>query len=455
MDLNKLLKNQKEFFRSNITTQVKFRLIHLLKLKEALLNNEQKIYSALKEDLGKSEEEAFLSEFSQCIKEINYFIKNLNHLSKPEKVKTSLVNFKSTAYIYKNPFGVCLIISTWNYPFFLSLIPLIGCIASGNTCILKLHPFSSNSNKVIQDILEETFESNYVKAIDGSETVLNELLDLDFDYIFATGGEYLGKLVYKKASDKLTKVTLELGGKNPCIIHNDANIKIACKRISYGKLLNSGQTCLAPDVLYVHSKIKDEFIKELKSTVREIYSNDPLNFKHISKIINENNFDRLVNIINNYKENIVLGGKYNRDTLKISPTIIDGGDTIPHEIFGPIFQIKTYDVLDDLIYKLKTSPSPLALYLFTESKVIINKCLSIPFGGGCINDTLLHIAENSYPFGGFKNSGIGNYRGKFSYDTFTHQKSILMKSTKIDISSKYPNHKNYNLNTLKSIFKIK
>lgn len=455
MNLNKLLENQKELFRSDITTQKKFKIIHLLKLKKALIKNEQRIYSALFEDLNKSKEEAYLSEFSQCIKEINYFLRKIGKLSRPKKVRTSLINFKSNGYVHKVPFGSCLIISTWNYPFFLSLIPLIGCIASGNTCILKLHPFSKHSNEVIHDILKDAFESNYVKSIDGDEDILDELLDLDFDHIFATGSESLGKKVYKKSSDKLIKVTLELGGKNPCIVHNDSNIKIACKRIAYGKLLNSGQTCLAPDILYVHSKIKDEFINTLIKTIKDMYSEDPMSFKHTSKIINENSFNRLIDIINNYKENILFGGDYNKNTLRISPTIIDEGEIISQEIFGPIFQIKSYNLLDGLINKLKNSPPPLALYLFTENKVIISKFLSVPFGGGCINDTLLHITEGGFPFGGIKNSGIGNYRGKYSFDTFTHKKSILMKSTKIDISSKYPNHKNYNLDKLKTILKIK
>ncbi|BAK80727.1 aldehyde dehydrogenase family protein [Candidatus Arthromitus sp. SFB-rat-Yit] len=455
MSIEKIFYAQKEFFNSDATISVNFRIINLTKLKKELLKNEYEIYTALHKDLGKSEEDSFVSEFSHCINEINYFIKNLRSLSKPKRVRTSIINFKSKAYIHKKPYGVCLIISCWNYPLYISLMPLIGALASGNTCILKLHTLNPNTNKLIEKIIKEVFEKCYVFTISKDEYEINKLLDLDFDYIFATGNPNFGKLVYEKASKNLIPVTLELGGKNPCIVHSDCEIDTSCKRIIHGKFLNSGQTCLAPDILYVNSKIKDKFIDRMIFYIKDLYSENPLNFKHYSKIINESHFLRLIKIIEDNREEIIFGGEYSKDKLKISPTLIDKEEIIPHEIFGPILQIKYYDILDGLIHSLKCSPPPLALYLFTSNKTIINRFLNIHFGGGCINDTLVHICENNLPFGGIKNSGIGYYHRKYSFDTFTYNKSLLIKSNKIDIKSRYPNNKNYNLKFLKLLLKNK
>ena len=251
MSIKSIFYSQKEFFNEEATLPINFRMVNLIKLKKELLKNENEIYTALYEDLGKSKEDAFISEFSHCLNEINYFIKNLRSLSKPKKVKTSFINFKSKAYIYKKPYGVCLIISCWNYPLYLSLMPLIGAIASGNTCILKLHPLSHNTNKLIEKILREIFEKCYIFSTYGDENELNELLDLNFDYIFGTGNPNFGKLIYEKSSKNLIPITLELGGKNPCIVHDDCKIDVSCKRIVHGKFLNSGQTCLAPDIIYI------------------------------------------------------------------------------------------------------------------------------------------------------------------------------------------------------------
>lgn len=452
MNIKHLFNEQKIFFNQDTTIPINFRILHLTKLKKCLLEHEYEIYDALNKDLGKSKEDSFVSEFSYCIKEINFFIKKTNKFSKPKRIKTSFINFKSRGYIYRKPYGVCLIISCWNYPLLLSLTPLIGALSAGNTCMLKLHPFTPNTNKIIEKIIRNVFEKCYVSAISGDECTLDELFELNFDYIFATGSPNLGKYIYKKSSEKLTPMTLELGGKNPCIVHIDSNLDIASRRIAHGKFLNAGQTCLAPNTLYVNEKIKDEFVKKLKETINEMYSNDPMNFIHYSKIVNENNFNRLTKIIEDNKENIILGGESNSNTLKISPTLIDEGETIDEEIFGPILQIKSYKILDDLIHNFKNTDAPLAFYIFTNNKAIINKCLNIPFGGACINDTLVHVSEMNLPFGGLKNSGIGNYHGKSSFNTFTHEKSILIKSSKIDILSRYPNNKNYNLKFLKKIF---
>ncbi len=459
MSLEDILKSQKEFFYSDATMPVGFRLLQLCKLKNSLIKNQNELYTALYEDLEKSHEDTLSCEIGPCIKEINFFIKNLKSLCKPKRVRTSLINFKSKGYIYKKPFGVCLIISSWNYPILLSLLPLIGALASGNTCILKLHPLSKNTNKVIEKILFDTFERCYVKCVDGDKDTLDFLLSLDFDHIFATGNSNFGKYLYSKAGEKLIPVTLELGGKNPCIVHKDANLKLCCKRIVHGKFLNAGQTCLAPDYILVHKSIKDRFIELITETTTNMYSKNVLNFPHYSKIINEEHFNRLVKIIDTLKSRVIYGGNYDKDTLKISPTIIDTDGTYLHEleqeIFGPILDIKSYEIIDDVIYSLKQSPAPLALYLFSKNKILINKCLDIPFGGGCINDTVIHMTEQNIPFGGFRNSGIGNYHGIHSFNTFTNKKGILFKSNRIDVNLRYPNNKNYNFKTLKSIFRIK
>ena len=339
----------------------------------------------------------------------------------------------------------------------LSIVPLVGAIAGGNTCILKLHPFSKNSNEVIKKIISETFEHCYASCVKDDNIDLNSILNFDFDYIFSTSSSETGKFIASKASEKLIPITLELGGKNPCIVHKDCDISLACKRIAHGKFFNAGQTCLAPDYVLVHKAIKDEFVSQLKSTILSMYSVDPINFKHYSKIINLKNFDRLRNLINSQKENLIFGGEISQDNLKISPTLmnskIENSLLFKEEIFGPILEIKEYEVLDEVIYSIKKSPSPLAFYLFSNNKYLINKCLDIPFGGGCINDTLLHIMERKLPFGGFKNSGIGNYHGKYSFSTFTHEKSVLFKSTKINLNVRFPNHKNYNLKFLKRFFR--
>lgn len=459
MNLNDIFKSQKDFFYADTTIPINFRILHLLKLKKALIENENKIYDSLFKDLGKSKEDSFLSELSICIKEIDYFIKNLKKLSKPKKVKTSLINFKSKALIYKKPFGVVLIVSTWNYPLRLSILPLIGAISSGNTCMIKLHPYSKYTNKIINTIISNTFENCYVISIDGDMNILDSLLEFNFDYIFATGGEKIGKHILLKSHKNLIPTTLELGGKNPCILHNDANIELSSKRICQGKFLNSGQTCLSPDYIYVHKNIKNEFIEYLIKNIKDLFSENPLTSPHYSKIINNFHFDRLTNIIHNLKNNIIFGGEFNKESLKISPTIIDLNNSyseyLEDEIFGPILEIKTYESVDEIIYSLKHKTPPLSIYLFSNNKNLINKYLDIPFGGGCVNDTLLHAYETTLPFGGFKNSGFGNYHGKYSFDTFTHKKSILIKSNKIKVNSRYPNHKNYNLKTLKSILKTK
>lgn len=459
MNLKNIFESQKDFFYADTTMPINFRLLHLSKLKKSLIENEDKIYQALHKDLGKSKEESFISEFAPCIKKIDFFLKNLNSLSKPKKIKPSISNLRTKGFIYKKPFGVCLIVSSWNYPLVLSILPIVGALAGGNTCILKPHEFSKHTNEIINKIISEVFEQCYVKYFDGNLDILNSLLEFNFDYIFVTGNSETGKYISSKIYKNLTPTTFDIIKKNPCIVHNDANIEFTCKKIVYGKFLNAGQTHLATDYIWVHEKIKNEFIHTLIKTINYMFSEDPLNFKHYSKIINEIHFNRLINIIESLKDKVIFGGNYNKHSLKISPTIIDLDNIestfIKNEIFGPILEIKPYQIVDEVIYSLKYEEPPNALYLFSNNKTLINKCLEIPFNEGCINDTLLHgLTNNIYP-NNFKNNKIKKYYGEYLFNTFTHTKSILIKSSKKDIINQYPNSKNYNLKKLKSIFKIK
>lgn len=459
LNLKNIFESQRDFFYADTTMPINFRLLHLSKLKKSLIENEDEIYDALHKDLGKSKEESFISEFAPCIKKIDFFLKNLNSLSKPKKIKSSLSNFKAKGFIYKKPFGVCLIVSSWNYPLVLPLLPLIGALAAGNTCILKPHQFSKHTNEVINKIISDVFEQCYVKFLDGNSNILSSLLELNFDYIFATGNTDTGKYISSKTYKNLIPTTLDLIKKNPCIIHNDANIEFACKRIAHGKFLNAGQTHLATDYIWVHENIKTEFIQTLIKTIKFMFSDNPLNFKHYSKIINELHFDRLVKIIELLKDKIIFGGEYDKISLKISPTIIDLDNQeskfLENEIFGPILEIKSYQIVDEVIYSLKYEEPPHALYLFSNNKTLVNKCLEIPFSEGCINDTLLHGLKQNIYFNNFKRSKIRKYYGEHLFNTFTNKKSILIKSPKKDTINQYPNSKNYNLKKLKSIFKIK
>ncbi len=394
---------------------------------------------SLYSDLSKSNFESYTTEISIIYNELDYMIKNIKKFSKKKKVKTSIVHFPAKSFYKYEPLGVVLIISTWNYPFQLSLLPLISAIASGNTVILKTSELAVNSEIVLEKILS-VFDKKYICLIKGNEEINKSILEEKFDYIFFTGSSKVGKYVYEKASCNLTPVTLELGGKCPCIIDETANVKLACKRIVFGKLINCGQTCVAPDYLVINESLITDVVKYL-NYYKELFYNDCLNNNEYPKIINNKHHNRLVNLINNSK--VISGGKYNNDKIELTLVESNFNDEImKDEIFGPILPIITYKKIDDVINTIKLLDKPLALYIFSNNKINTNKILNeISYGGGCINDTIIHLANSNLSFGGVGNSGFGSYHGIDGFITFSHKKSIL-KRGKLDINIRYAPFKN-------------
>lgn len=440
MEINNLVKKQKEYFNSLETLSYEFRKNALLSLKKAIISNQLEIEEALFKDLGKNKVESYMAEIGIVLKEISFMLKHLKKFMKSKRVKTSLTDFPAKTKIMPYPYGVVLIMSPWNYPINLTLSPLVGVIASGNTCILKPSEYSENTSKVISKMIKSIFPEKYISVVTGDKIISQTLLDQNFDYIFFTGSKNVGKIVMEKASKNLTPVSLELGGKSPCIIDSSASLKVAARRIVFGKYLNAGQTCIAPDYIFIHHSIKEEFIEYFKEALIEQYGDNPLKNQDLCKIINQKHYNRLKELINN--QNIIIGGEYDDKLLKIAPTIIDNvtytNKIMEDEIFGPILPILVYNDIEEVINYINVNPSPLALYLFTNRKEIENKILkSCNFGGGCINDVIVHFANENLPFGGVGESGIGAYHGKNSFDTFTHYRSLIKKSNLIDIRFRY------------------
>ncbi len=449
-----VIQKQRQYFQSNKTKSLQFRINQLQKLKSVIKLNEALILEALHQDLGKSKYEGFISEIGILYDEINHMIKYLPKWSKVKKVKTPIVHFRSRSYLMREPYGVTLIISPWNYPFHLSINPLIGAIAGGNTAIIKPSEYSINTTKLLQSMMKEHFKEEYIAVITGGKEETNQLLNESFDYIFFTGSVPVGKIIMEKAAKHLTPVTLELGGKSPSIVCYDANIELAAKRIVFGKLFNAGQTCVAPDYLLVHRSIKDELIEKIIYFIEQFY-NEPLTNPLYPKIISNRHFNRLISLIKNKIP--LYGGAYNEEVLKIAPTLMTNvdldGPLMTDEIFGPILPIIEFQHLSEAIKIVSHNPNPLALYLFTQDKQIEKDiCQQIKFGGGCINDTLLHLATPYLPFGGVGNSGMGRYHGKASYETFTNQKSILKKKY-FDINLRYPPYTDNKFKKIKKLFK--
>ena len=379
-----------------------------------------------------------MCEIGLTLNHIRNAIKHLNKWMKPQRVKTEIFNFPGKSKIIKDPYGVTLIISPWNYPVLLALDPLIGAISGGNTSILKLSEYSPNTSRLLKDLINSNFDSSYIYAFDGDVEESNQILKLPFDFIFFTGSTNVGKIIMEKASHNLTPICLELGGKSPCIVTKDANLEKASRRIIFGKILNAGQTCIAPDYIYVDKEIKDKFIKLLITEIKDKLGDNPCMNENYPKIINIKHLNRLLNLID--KQKLIYGGKTINN--KIEPTIIDNVNfddlVMQEEIFGPIIPIISYDDINEVCSKLKTMPSPLALYLFTNNKKIMKEVTTyLRFGGGCINDTIMHLSSENLPFGGVGDSGMGKYHGRYTFDTFTHQKSIFNKSNKIDIKLRY------------------
>lgn len=453
MNIEETVQRQREFFNSDKTKDVSFRIQQLKNLQQWIRNNDDKIAAALKSDLNKAPFEAYATETGLTLEEIKFQLKHVKKWSKPKRVKTPITQFKSKSKIYSEPYGVTLIMSPWNYPFQLAVVPLVCAIAAGNTAVVKPSAYSPATSELLKQMADELFDPSYVAVITGGREQNADLLKRKFDFIFFTGSVNVGKTVMQSASANLTPVCLELGGKSPCIVDKSAKIPVAAKRIVWGKFLNAGQTCVAPDYLLVHKDVKDALVAEMEKVVKEFYGDNALTNDDFPKIINKKHFDRVKGLIDG---KVLFGGNYDENTLKIQPTLIEAdwqSKAMGEEIFGPVFPLITYENIDEIISLLKEKPHPLALYVFTEDKSISDKVIrSLQYGGGCVNDTIIHLATSHMPFGGAGDSGMGGYHGKFGFDTFSHRKSVVDKSTALDIKLRYPPYKNQ-LNLLKKIQK--
>ncbi|MED4593292.1 aldehyde dehydrogenase [Bacillus safensis] len=439
--LTALFQKQKVFQKPAVQERIRI----LQDLKAAIKQHEKDILQALAHDLHKSEQEAYTTEVGIVYEEINHTLKHLHKWAKPTRVKTPLTHIGSKSMIIKEPYGSVLIIAPWNYPFQLALSPLVGAISAGNAVILKPSELTPAVSQVISTIIKRVFQEDHAAVVEGGVEVSTELLKLPFDYIFFTGSVAVGKVVMEAAAKHLTPVTLELGGKSPSIVMPDADIKLAAKRITFGKFTNAGQTCIAPDYLLVHESIKEELLREMTACIRDFYGEHPETHPQFGKNVSQRHFDRLTQFLSN--GTIVTGGQRNEQELKIAPTILDHitweDPVMQEEIFGPILPVMTFDSLHEAVHMIKARPKPLALYLFTTNKETETYILdNLSFGGGCINDTLMHVATPYLPFGGVGESGMGRYHGKDSFFTFTHEKSVLRQTNLFDFSFRYPNAKN-------------
>ena len=443
--IESILESQRAYFQSGATLSVDFRIKMLKKLYQTVKKYETEIEEALTKDLGKSEFEGFMCEVGLVLTEIGGMIRHTRSYAKEKTVWTPLAQFASRSYQKPSPYGNTLIMSPWNYPFLLTMDPLADAIAAGNTAIIKPSAYSPATGAVVQKIVEECFPQEYVAVILGGRAENAALLEQKFDFIFFTGSTNVGKEVLRHAAQYLTPAVLELGGKSPCIVDDTAKIKLAAKRIVFGKYLNCGQTCVAPDYVLCHRSVKDSLVKELCAQVKNQYGEDPLDNPDYGKIINEKHFTRVAGLID--KKKVVLGGQTNPDTCQIAPAVMDNitweDRVMQEEIFGPLLPILTYDNLEEVYALLAKKPKPLALYFFSEDKKRIKEVTSrISYGGGCINDVVIHLATSQMGFGGVGESGMGSYHGKTGFDAFSHTKSIVDKKTWMDLPMRYqPYHR--------------
>jgi aldehyde dehydrogenase (NAD+) len=436
-----LMRKQQEYYHSKKTRSYSFRYKQLDKLRTVILDHEELIIDALEKDLGKSSYEAITSEIGITLSEIHYLMKNLKKLMKYKKVKSNIINFGSTSFTYNEPYGNVLVISPWNYPFQLAMSPIVGAIAAGNTIVLKPSEYSTHTTDLLYKLLTENFESGYMDVVTGGVEETTELLKYRFDLIFFTGSPMVGSIVMKAASAHLTPVVLELGGKSPCIIDEKVDLDLVARRVIFGKAINSGQTCVAPDYLLVHEHVKNKFIETFEKQLQVMYGHDLLTSVDYGKMINDKNFDRVINYIKDGE--VLVGGSYNKSELHIDLTLLEVTDmeepVMKDEIFGPVLPLVTFKSLEEVERIISNNPDPLALYVFSENKQFTDYVIhNIHFGGGCINDTIMHLTNEHLPFGGRGTSGVGRYHGKHSYETFTHEKAVLKSSTKIDLPLKYP-----------------
>jgi aldehyde dehydrogenase (NAD+) len=440
-----LIQMQRAFFNQGKTKGVTFRIEMLIQLRNLIKTNEKSLMDALKQDLNKSEFDSFITEIGIVLEEIRFTIKNLRKWAKPRRVKTTLTGLGSKSYIYPEPYGVTLIIAPWNYPFQLSIAPLIGAMAAGNCAVIKPSELTPRTSSILSEIINGNFPNDYISVVEGGVETSSALLKEKFDYIFFTGSVAVGKIIMEAASKHLTPVTLELGGKSPCIVHEDANLKLAAKRIAWGKYINAGQTCVAPDYLYVHKRVKDEFLRLFKESIVELYGMNPIQKGDFTRIVNERHFQRLTSLLKD--GTIYYGGEYDLNKLMLEPTVLVDvlwdDEVMQDEIFGPILPVLEFDDLSSMVNKINSRAKPLALYTFSNSQDVQNYILNnVSFGGGCINDTVFHLSSPYLPFGGVGESGTGAYHGKGSFDVFSHEKSILKQTTLFDLPFRYPNTKN-------------
>lgn len=440
MQTEQIVGAQRHFFASGKTLDIKFRLRMLDRLEKALLKYENELYRAMAADLGKSKDEAYMCEIGLTLSELRYIRRHVKTWSKERRVPTPFAQFHGKSFTVQEPYGVVLIMSPWNYPVLLTLEPLIGAIAAGNCCVIKPSAYAPETSRVLAEMFRTYFPKQYLAVVEGGREENQNLLEQNFDYIFFTGGVTVGKLVMEKAAAHLTPVTLELGGKSPCIVDHTADLKLAARRIVFGKYLNCGQTCVAPDYVLAERSIHEKLVKYIKKEIRRMYGAEPLKNEQYGKMINPKHFERVLRLIDPQK--LVCGGGNDPETLKIEPTVLDqvqeSDAVMQEEIFGPILPILIVDSMDEAYAFVQNRPHPLALYLFTRSrrteKRFMKKAI---FGGGCINDTIIHLATSRMGFGGVGNSGMGSYHGKKSFETFSHEKSIVKKYNWIDLPMRY------------------
>lgn len=440
MNIKEILESQRKYFNSGATLPVEFRVKMLKRLYAAIKKYEVEIEDALTQDLGKSDFEGFMCEVGLVLTEISYMIKHTSKFAKEKTVRTPLAQFASRSYKKPCPYGNVLIMSPWNYPFLLTIDPLVDAIAAGNTAIVKPSAYSPATSAVIEKIIKKCFPEEYVAVILGGRKENAALLEEKFDFVFFTGSQEVGKEVLRHTAETLTPAVLELGGKSPCIIDNSAKIKLAAKRVVFGKYLNCGQTCVAPDYILCHKDVKDEFVKAVCKQIKKQYGKYPLENSDYGKIVNEKHFERLRDLIDVNK--VVTGGIANPNTLQIAPTVMDNvtwdDAVMQEEIFGPIMPILTYESIDDVIEMLADKQKPLAFYIFAEDKAVVRKVTeNCRYGGGCVNDTIIHLATSEMAFGGVGESGMGGYHGKDGFDAFSHTKSIVDKKTWMDLPMRY------------------
>lgn len=452
MELQSIATNLRSHIFKNGHLSVQLRKQRLQQLKEMIIKSENEITSALSHDLRKSSFETYATEIGFILEELSYTLKHLESWAEVKKVKTPLTLFPGKSFIYPEPYGVVLIISPWNYPFQLCLSPFIGAIAAGNRVVVKPSEYALKTSNVIAKIINSVFQEDEVVVVEGGMEETQVLLKQKFDYLFFTGSTMVGKIMMKAAAEHLTPLTLELGGKSPCIIEKSANIDVAAKRVAWGKFINAGQTCVAPDYVLIPKDLQDFFISKVKFHLKSFYGDDINASVDYPRIINERHFDRLKDLIDPSK--VAIGGELIREDKYISPTVLKNVDwsdkVMEDEIFGPVLPLIPYEDLNEAIEKIISLPKPLAFYVFSEdeekSRQIISK---IPFGGGCINDTVVHLANPNLPFGGVGTSGIGSYHGQKSFDTFTHYKSVYAQGTGVDIPLRYPPYNEKKLGWLK------